>query len=234
MNRNKKYVLSFLLLALLILSGCILAVPVTEEQLNEVGEKAGVGDALTDIVKSQFTYEMDENGNTVNKDAKGSYSLHIMTSEPKDEVSILTSWNEETIPDGFIYGNNQAGYLRLSNLYQKTESDYSYECKEQDKTITVTIDGFSKDSELSEWVNFIVSGLKEDGYQNISTTLTEQDAAIFLMPDSTVWWNIYLHEENNRIYLTEIVFFSQTVKPEEDTFTGILNNRYYVEDTTEL
>lgn len=231
MNHNRKivYLLSLCLTVLMLFSACVVAVPVSEQQLNEVGEKIGVGDAITDIVKGQFDYEMDENGNAVQKEVTGRYALHIMTSEEKDDVKVVNVWNGELLNEAFVFGSDSIGYLQLPNAYKQGESTNCYILSGDDNSsIEITIDGFTKDSELNEWVEFITGGLQQEGYTDITTKTDETDAYIHLNPNELVDWNIYLHEENERIYLTEIVCVSKT--PEEGFLQGILDNRYYNKD----
>lgn len=219
MRISKKHILSFGLMVLLIFSGCVFAVPVSENDVKKADEALGLGGTLTDMVQSQFDYEMDSDGNTVDKRIEGKYSIHVFTNEEKEEVEIVKD------ASSFTYGNKQAGYLTLPLSYEKGDNDYTYQKIENGKTTEVTIDGYEKgDETLTEWMDFIENGLKGEGYTDITRTEEENQILLTLNPDTGVFWNIYLMENGDRIYLTEVVFVGDGEKP---VLNSIIENRFF-------
>lgn len=219
--KNKKYILTLCLMCLLVLSGCVVALPVTEEDIAKVDEKVGLNGVLTDYMETQF--EDKASSTTTTKDVEGQYSIYIMTDEEKDEVEVTEEEN------GFIFGNAQVGYLTLSNDYVEGDSPYTYVKKSDDVSLTVSIDGFPKGSDdLLTWVEFIEKTMNANGYSDINKTMDDENkqATLSLSPNEYSYWIIYVNEIEDRIYMTSITKVDINGVSSYDG-TEIMNNRVY-------
>lgn len=221
MKISKKHLLSISFLILLILSGCVVAVPVTEDKIEKADEMLGLGGTLNDLVHDQFDYEMNSEGNTVDKRIEGKYSLRVFTNEEKEAVEV---YDEDT---AFTYGNSQVGYLTLGKDFEKGSDDLTYQKIQDGSTLEVRIDGYEKGNDsLAEWANFIESGLTDEGFTGITRTETDNLICLSLQPEEGIYWNIYFSEANNRIYSTGMVYVGNQTSVEL-LFSFILENRAF-------
>lgn len=211
-------------MCLLVLSGCVVALPVTEDDVAKVDEKLGLGDTLTDMVHSQFDYEMNSDGQIVDKRIDGQFTIHIFTNEEKDEVEVV---KDET---SVTFGNAQVGKLTLPIEYESTSNPYEYSKVTEEASVSVEIDGFQKGTDdLATWTDFVEKTLTTNGYTDIAKTIDEENkqSVLSLQPDDVVYWTIYLKESEDRMYMTSIVYLNNNSKPSDTIWSDIMDNRLY-------